>query len=673
MADLQDPRVWRRSMAGRLLVLAAIFSVCVVALVARLVFLQVLRHDDYLARSHSQQFRLMKIPAERGEIVDRFGKILATTVEEATVCAEPKAIADARKTAAQLCRALDDCDAAREAELLKNLTKKAYSVYLARQVSAEEARRVMALRIEGIFLTKEPRRWYPNRELAAQVLGFVGVDHKGLAGIEATYDSLLAGTASTVLLEMAAGKRGQKPFNRVGDPAVPGRTIELTIDVNLQHLAERELREAVLENRALAGSVLILDPYTGEILAMASYPLVNANVFGNAPVESRLNRPVQNTYEPGSTFKIVTASAALQEKVMRPTDLVDTGNGVLRIGGRVIDEYKQHAYGTLSFTDVIVRSSNIGAVKIGWQVGAATLGRYVSLFGFGARLSPDFPSESAGLVWRPTGWNDSVVASVSMGYQVGVTALQMAAAASVVANGGELVQPRVVRAIIDGNRRQVVPRKVLRRVISPETAAELTTIMEGVVERGTAKNAALKDFTVAGKTGTSNKNDGHRYIEEYNTSFVGFVPSRAPALTIIVHIDSPKGPVIAGGAVAAPVFHRIADAALRYLGVPPTVNPTAPVLVARGDSNSRIEVAAPALPVTIVPVSSLVSSGQIVLPDLRGLSGREAARVLARLGITPRMNGDGVVIDQDPAPNTPVDIGGTCRLALARAIPGFLQ
>jgi cell division protein FtsI (penicillin-binding protein 3) len=669
MAEPQDPRIWRRHMAPRLIVLAVIFAACVAAIAARLVLLQVLHHDDYAARSRSQQVRTMQVPAERGEILDRRGKPLATTVEADTVCAEPKAITDPAQAAARLCRALGDCTAAAEAELLDKLTHG--TVYLARQVTPDQARRVTDLGIQGVFLTKEPRRRYPNRELAAHVLGFVGKDHKGLAGLEEKYDSLLAGKPGRVMLELAAGKKGQRAFNRVGEPAVPGQTLELTIDSSLQYIAERELRVGVLANRALAGSVVVLDPTTGEILAMASYPPVDANTFGEASPEAKRNRPVQDHYEPGSTFKIVTASAALQEKVMRPTDLVETGNGVVTIGDRVIDEYKHHAYGTLSFHDVIVKSSNVGAVKIGWRVGAPTLSRYVGLFGFGTRLSPDFPAENPGRVWRSSRWDDSTVASVAMGYQIAVTPLQMAAAASVVANGGELVQPRVVRAIIDENGRHPVPRKVLHRVISPDTAAELTTIMEDVVAIGTATKAALHQFTVAGKTGTSNKNDGHRYIEEYNTSFVGFVPSRAPALTILVHIDSPKGPVIAGGAVAAPIFQRIADAALLYLGVPPTIDPVPPVLVARRDAGNTTFVSGPARPVTIVPAAARVATGQIVLPDLRGMSGREALRTLARLGITARITGDGVVIEQNPAPGSPVEFGTACRLALARAIPGI--
>jgi cell division protein FtsI/penicillin-binding protein 2 len=410
---------------------------------------------------------------------------------------------------------------------------------------------------------------------------------------------------------------------------------------------------------------------TGEILALASEPSFNPNDYGLAPAESRRNRAVQDIYEPGSTFKLVTASAALEEKTMSPTDLIDTGGGHIAIGPkRIVKEDKGHDYGTLSFTDVIVRSSNVGAIKIGFRLGAERLGRYVQRFGFGTRLSPDFPGENAGIVWQPSQWSDGALASVSMGYQIGVTPLQMASAASTVANGGELVQPRIVRAVINDDRRMLVPRKVIRRVTSPETAAEMTSIMEAVVERGTGRvvRDRLPDFTVAGKTGTAYKVQGGQYLKkDFIVSFVGFVPSRKPALTILVVIDSPHGPNPPyGAAVSAPIFVRIADAALRYLGVQPTINPAPPVLVTRHQPGNPINVAGPAVPLTIIPAARPSAVGQIVLPELRGLSGREALRVLARLGITPRMAGEGVVIDQDPPAGTTLDTGGSCRLALGR-------
>jgi cell division protein FtsI (penicillin-binding protein 3) len=675
MVEPREPLSWRRTTGPRLAVIAVLFGLGSLAVLGRLVDLQIYQRADLETRAESQRTNLLEVPAQRGDLLDRHGRVLAYSVDVDTVCAEPSKMRDPKQAASRICDALGDCDGAERAALTKSLSRSKRSfAFVRHQIKPDQARRVAALEIDGVYLIKEPRRYYPNVELAAPVLGYVGSENKGLAGLEATYDTKLRGRPGQMLLELDGRKHDRHVFNRVGQDPVPGASLELTIDAYLQHVAERELEAGVLENKAAGGSVVIMDPVSGEILALANYPTFNPNSYGLFPPERQRNRGVQDVYEPGSTFKIVTASAALEEKVMRPTDLIDTGNGSLAIGSkRVVREAEGHSYGTLSFTDVIVKSSNIGAIKIGFRLGAERLGQYVQRFGFGTRLSPDFPGESAGIVWRPSQWNDSALASVSMGYQVSVTPLQMATAASAVANGGELVQPRIVRAVIDADGRVPVPRKVIRRVTSPETAAEMTAIMEDVVAQGTGKAARLDDFTVAGKTGTANKNQNGHYLEhDYNVSFVGFVPSRQPALTIIVVIDTPRGPNPPfGGTVSAPIFHRIAETALRYLGVMPSVNPVPPVLVARRDTGNEIRVAGPAAPLAIVPASSPLWTGQVVLPELRGLSGREALRVLARLGITPRVAGEGVVIEQDPLPGTALEAGGACRLALGHPAAGL--
>jgi cell division protein FtsI (penicillin-binding protein 3) len=675
MVESRDPLSWRRTTGPRLAVVAGLFGFCAIAVLVRLVDLQVFQRAELEARAESQQTNLLEVPAQRGDLLDRHGNVLAYSVDVDTVCAVPSKLQDPKQAASRICDALGDCDQAGRAALTKTLSRSKRSfAYVRHQITPDQARRVAALEIDGVFFQKEPHRYYPNRDLAGPVLGYVGAEYRGLAGLEATYDAKLRGRPGQMLLEFDGRMRDRHVFNRVGREPVPGASLELTIDDYLQHVAERELEAGVLENNAKGGSVVIMDPVSGEILALANNPTFNPNSYGLFPPDLQRNRGVQDVYEPGSTFKIVTASAALEEKVMRPTDLIDTGGGTIAIGSkRVVREAQGHAYGTLSFTDVIVKSSNIGAIKIGLRLGAGRLGQYVQRFGFGTRLSPDFPGESAGIVWRPAQWSDSTLASVSMGYEVSVTPLQMASAASTVANGGELVQPRIVRAVIDADGRVPVPRKVVRRVMSPGTAAEMTAIMEAVVEQGTGKMARLEDFTVAGKTGTANKNQNGHYLEhDYNVSFVGFVPSRKPALTIIVMIDTPRGPNRPfGGTVSAPIFHRIANAALRYLGVTPNVNPAPPVLVARHKTGNEIEVAGPVKPLTIVPAANSLMMGQVVLPELRGLSGREALRVLARLGITPRVVGEGVVIGQTPLPGTVLELGAACRLALGRPDAGL--
>ncbi len=520
---------------------------------------------------------------------------------------------------------------------------------------------------KGIGFLKESRRFYPNRELGAHLLGFVGLDNNGLGGIEFAYEKQIRGKDGKVQIHTDARRRAFSRFERPSDVPTGGATFELTIDEYLQHIAERELHAGVVENRAAGGSAIVMNPRTGEILAMANEPTFNPNAYRSFPETHQRNRAVQDLYEPGSTFKIVTASAAIEEHVMPIETLIDTSPGVIRVGGDLIDEYGRHNYGVLSFADVIVKSSNVGAVKIGFQVGVSRLSRYVQRFGFGQPISPDFPGESPGIVWDPAKWTDRALASVSMGYQVGVTPLQMVAAVSSIANGGELVEPRVVRAMYRDSRRYAVRPKVLRRTVSRETADVMTTIMEQVVTRGTAKLAQIPGFTVAGKTGTASKLIGGRYSgSENNVSFVGFLPSRDPVVAIIVVIDAPHAGSNSGGMVSAPIFQRIAEATLRYLGVAPTVDPAPPVLVARGDPSAPISSADPGA-ATIVSVVHGGPAGTI--PDLRGMSARDAMRKLVTLGLSGHMTGDGFVVFQEPAAGASIEEGAVCRLVLDRTPP----
>jgi cell division protein FtsI (penicillin-binding protein 3) len=455
-------------------------------------------------------------------------------------------------------------------------------------------------------------------------------------------------------------------FSRMERPPTAGAALELTIDQTLQYVVERELRAGVEENRAASGTAVVMDPATGEILALANWPTFNPNAYRDAAQDTQRNRAVQDIYEPGSTFKIVTASAAFEEKVVDPDDPIDVSAGRIRFGARVIND--DHREGVLSFADVIVKSSNVGAIKVGLKLGPDRLGAYVNRFGFGRRASPDFPGENAGIVWDPSKLTDSALASVSMGYQVGVTPLQMAAAMSSIANGGELVEPRIVRAVIEGHDRKPVPRKVIRRTVSKGTAAVLTGIMEQVVERGTARRAQIPGFTVAGKTGTAQKIVDRRYSHsEYNASFIGFVPSRQPVFAIVVVIDSPHGKnLYYGGTVAAPIFQRIAEAGLRLYGVPSSINRPSPVLVARRDEPRERPAAGPTELPSIVTVQSGAPGSASLFPDLRGLGARDAVRMLARLGMTARIHGAGTVVDQDPEPGSPIERGTVSTLRLAR-------
>jgi cell division protein FtsI (penicillin-binding protein 3) len=653
---------WRVTVRSRVIVVAALLAVWVVGIEAKLVYLQVFRRADLLARAERQQERTQASPAKRGDILDRRGRVLATSADADTIYAVPTEIDDPAGAARKLCAALGDCDARERQSLADRLAQPRQFAYVRRQVAPEQAHRVAELNLDGVGFMKESKRFYPNKELAAHLLGWVGIDNKGLSGIESTFDAQIRGKPGTVLVHTDARRHA---FARAERPPTAGSTIELTVDEYLQHIAERELHRGVVENVALGGSAIVMNPRTGEILAMANEPTFNPNSYRDFDDAERRNRAIQDLYEPGSTFKVVTASAAIEEKVLSVDTAIDTNPGRLRIGSRVITDDAGRNNGVLTFTNVIVKSSNIGAVKIGFQVGTERMSRFVSLYGFGHTVSPDFPAENPGIVWRPEKWTDTALASVSMGYQVAVTPLQMVAAVSAVANGGEYVEPRVIRALYrDGRRYQLTP-KVVRRTVSANTAATLTTIMENVVTGGTAKRAQIPGYTIAGKTGTAQKLIAGRYSHsDHNASFIGFLPSRAPELAIVVMIDSAKGPNgDHGGTVAAPIFRNIAESALHYLGIAPTLNPPPPVLVAGRATG-------PTAPATGQPseptVKLIVAEPPGTVPDLQGLSAREAVRKLVTLGMTARVSGDGFVVAQDPAPGAPIERDAICHLTLER-------
>jgi cell division protein FtsI (penicillin-binding protein 3) len=663
VADTQA-NAWRTTLKRRLVVAAAVFLAWSAAIEARLVYLQVLRHDDLLSRAERQQMRTVAAPAKRGEILDRAGRVLAYSVDAESIYAVPTDIGDPDNAAASLCRALGDC-AAKERQALADRIRKGRSfVYVRRQASPDQARRVAELQLEGVGFMKENRRFYPNKDLAAHLLGYVGLDNSGLGGIEAAYDTLIKGRAGTVLIQTDARRHA---FSRTEKLPTAGASLELTIDQYLQHIAERELRAGVEWAGAAGGSAVVMDPMSGEILALANYPTFNPNAYREYHAEQRRNRAIQDLYEPGSTFKIVTASAALEGKLFTPETPIETSPGRIRFGSRVVDEDKGHNYGLLTFTKVIVKSSNVGAIKIGLRVGPERLSEYVKRFGFGRPASPDFRGESPGIVWSSSKLNDSALASVSMGYQVGVTPLQMAVAFSAVANGGELLQPRVVRAVIRNGQRVPVPRKVLGRAVKPETAAEMTAIMEEVVTDGTGKTAQIAGYGVAGKTGTAQKVVNGRYSNsDYNVSFAGFLPSRTPKYTIVVVVDSPHKVAPYGSTVAAPIFQRIADAALRQAGVPPSVNAPPPLLVARRDDEGEQPTSGPDDLPAIVTLAGDSQGSASLFPDLRGLGARDALRSLARLGLTARLRGDGIVVQQQPSPGGVIERGTQATLWLKR-------
>ncbi len=682
---------WRRTITRRLVVVAILFASWTLLVQGRLLYLQVYEHQFFVDLAVRQQEDTRTLPAKRGEIVDRAGRLLAYSVDADTIYAVPREIENVADAARSLCRALDSCSAKEQSAIAERLSNGRSFAYVKRRVTPAEAAEVAALKLKGIDFMQESRRFYPNKELAAHLLGYVGTDNVGLGGLEAAYDKVIRGKEGRLIAHTDAH---QRTFGgRLERAPTAGGSLELTIDEQLQYIVERELRAGVEQKRADGGSAIVMDPHTGEILALASWPTFNPNAYNGAQEIARRNRAVQDIYEPGSTFKVVTVAAALEEDILPVDAIIETGPGTFRLGNRVIDEFEGHNYGTLSLKDVIVKSSNVGAVKIGLKIGAERFGLYAQRFGFGKPTSPDFPSESPGILWPAARLTDSGVASMSMGYQVSVTPLQMAAAMSAVANGGTWIEPRVVHAVTrDGVRTVVEPQKK-RRVISNATALEMLPILEAVVENGTGKLARVPGYSVAGKTGTADKIVDGRYVGHMqNVSFLGFVPSRNPAITVIVMIDTPRVGSDTGGQVAAPIFERIARASLRHLGVPPDLAPLAPVVLARRQEPGSTSVPGTSVPgatsvpgtAAATPMIVTVGAGATggatsamagaadhgpILPDLRGLSAREALRTLARLGLMSRVKGTGLVVEQMPPPGSVLERGATCTLILDRSAP----
>ena len=655
--------VWRTTMKRRLVVSAVVLGLWSAVIEARLVYLQIVEHDFLLELADEQQTGKEEIPAIRGSIVDRNGEALALSVNAPTIYGATGGVTDVHATVDALCSVLDTCN---RDYWTKRFTEGRFA-WIDRLPSREEADRVARLKLPGIVISDQARRFYPGRQLAASVIGWVNVDQRGLSGIEKNYDTVISG--STGEMFVVQNRRRARFRSEIVTPPTVGSIVELTLDKYIQHTVERELAEGVHQNHALSGTVVVQDPWTGEVLAMATFPTFNPNDPNAVPDSWRRNRAVQDLVEPGSAFKIVTAAAALQEHVVTPEKLIDVSEGRLSFGpGDAIEDV--HRLGIVPFADVFAQSSNVGSAKVALELGAPLLIDYATRFGFGRRTSTnDFPGEAPGRVWPAQKLNRSALARVAIGYQISVTPIQMATAVSSIANGGELLKPRLVRAIIRGRTRTPTGKQVVNRTVTREVAAQLTAMMERVVDDGTGTAAQIPGYTIAGKTGTAWRWRDGSYSKDYYSSFVGFVPSRAPAYTIVVVIDSPKGRSFYGGAVAAPIFKRIAEALLRYGGVPPTFDPPPQVLVRRDQGTEHPQPATGPLVQPSVIAARLDAMGSDGLyPDLAGMNARDAVRALARLGVQASVRGQGFVIDQQPVAGAPIEPGEKVTLLLERPV-----
>ncbi len=572
---------------GRTLAVFLLMGLCFALVAARLVHLQVFQKTELAARAERQQERLVRLESKRGTIYDRMGRELAVSVDVDSVYAVPSGVANPRVLAQRLSRILHED----QRSLERRLASDKRFVWLSRKIDPARAEKVKDLGSKKVGLLLEARRFYPKKALAGPILGFIGMDNEGLEGVELSYDEALRGVNGWVLAEKDAFGRTVFP----GGPGFeytlprPGNDIALTVDEVIQHIAEKELDKALVQSHAKGGVCIVMNPQTGELLALSvrSSPAVRPAFNPNTPQHYKpgewRNRALTDAFEPGSIFKPFLAAAALEEKVVHPLERFDCSSGKIQVADRVISDAKKH--GVLTFTDVISESSNVGTIKVAQRLGKERFFKYITAFGFGRKTGVDMPGEISGLVKDYRLWSGVSIGSIAIGQEIGVTPIQMAAAFSALANGGMLMRPYIVSEIIDrdGTGGRKFAPQARGRTVSADTCRKLNKILQKVVESGTGQKARPGGYTAAGKTGTAQKIDTKTGVyskQEYVSSFVGFVPANSPRLVIVVMIDTPEG-VVWGGSVAAPVFKSVAEQSLAYLQVPPDDAGGRMLLVAR--------------------------------------------------------------------------------------------
>ena len=580
--------VARSGARARLVLFGCLLGLWVCAICARLTYLQVFQRGAYVQRANRQQQRSIEVSPQRGIIYDRNGQELAMSVQVDSVYAVPSEVPDQATTASILARVLN----ADAEEILARMKSQKNFAWVARKLEAETADRIRDLNLRGIGFQKEPKRFYPKRELAAQALGYVGLDDEGLAGVEIAFNEELRGNPGALMISQDARRRW---FSRIERQPDPGANVVLTIDEKIQYIAEKEIDQAIADTQAKAATIVVQNPRTGEILALANRPTFNPNLSRQVTPAALKNHAVSDVYEPGSVFKTVTYSSVLEEHLTRLDEVVNCDPGFIVVGGiRIRDA---HHIGTVTVEHAFAESSDVGAVKMGLRLGPERFIRYIHAFGFGQQTGIELPGETRGLVKPLKNWSGSSIGAMSIGQEIGVTPLQIVSMVSTIANDGIYTPPRIVAGITSPTQgfQQIVFRpRDQRRVISSLTAAQMRRLMQDVVLFGTARRALLNGYTAAGKTGTAQKVDPrtHRYsATDYVGSFVGFAPVNNPAISIAVILDSARG-LHQGGQVSAPVFKRVAEQVLAYLNVPHDAeikyDPRQVLLARQADANDGV-------------------------------------------------------------------------------------
>jgi len=672
---------------SRALFVAAVIVFWMLAISVRLVFLQVSKHERLVDRARQQQQDAVETTPQRGCLLDRQGRELARSVDTVSLFVAPDEVSD-DQSLERLVQTVSGALKLNPKPMMDQLQEAKSAgrrfVWIVRRVEATDANKLLSLNVPGLHFRTEPKRYYPNGALAAHVLGYVGIDGVGLGGVEQVYNEKVGGEPGKLFIEKDSTGRAYESFEI---PAKAGQTIVLTIDQSIQYKTEQALSAAVAQSHAKSGTAIVLDPRTGEILALANSPTFDPNNVSATSAAARRNWALENIYEPGSTFKIVAFSAAIEKGLVKPEDKIDCQMGSITVAGRLIHDHK--AFPTLTIAEALAKSSNVAAIKLGLRVGDPSMYEYITRYGFGSKTGVELPGETAGILRPVSRWQPSSIGSIAIGQEVGVTPLQVVAAFGALANNGLRIAPHLVREIRSSSGNTLYrSRPEERRVISEQTATALRGMLEGVTLNGTARKAQLDGYTAAGKTGTAQKIDpktrGYSKTKHV-ASFVGFAPVGNPAAVIIVVIDEPGG-AYHGGDVAAPVFRAIAEQVLPELGVmPDTQLKPDPQLIAGAASSTKatdkldetrrqIEEARKATLPTVAPngtasgeiVYAAAANNSILMPDLRGRSVRDVARTCAQLGLQMEARGEGRVTHQNPAPGTEIEAGQVVYLEFDR-------
>lgn len=636
-----------RGIQIRIRIFGGIFILLFLLIAGRAYDLQVVQAPDLQCRADQQRQRVVKLAPQRGSIFDSRGDPLAVSLATKSLYADPVVVKNPGQVAAKLAPLLKES----KKDLTRLLTSRKRFVWLQRKLDPEDAKKVQSLKINGLHFVTERKRYYPQATTAAHVIGFTGLDPRGLEGLELEYDQQLQGQPGRLVSSRDARGRGLASADQMVQGGVPGHNLYLTLDRSLQYVAEKELARVVKESGAVGGTVVMMEPASGRILALASQPDYNPNFAGRYPASSRRDRAVTDMYEPGSTFKPFLLSAVLEEGLVSPNQAIYCENGRYSVGGKVVRDHKK--YKKLSLKEVLKFSSNIGFAKLGKALGRERFYSYIRDFGFGEPTGIDLTGESGGMLHPASRWFDIDLAAISFGQGISVTSIQLAAAMSAIANGGLLMEPYLVEKEVDAAGEIVMRRlpEVRRRVISEKTAKIVKEMMVSVTEPGgTGTRAALAGYRVAGKTGTAQKVDtvtGGYSPDKRVSSFVGFVPADNPALVLSVMVDEPKGKTY-GGLIAAPVFARIAGQTLSHMNILP-----------RGEvvAMTKEQLAAEPLPDLAALLPDVKSSDGIRMPNFTGLSYRQVLQLMEEKKLNLKLSGSGHAVKQYPAPGQVIRYG----------------